>query len=49
LWLAYGALLAGRHWRALSGRRFAYSVMGMFGFLLLTFWGTNLLSKLHNQ
>jgi ABC-type uncharacterized transport system permease subunit len=49
LWAAYLSLLAGRWRMGLSGRRFAYGAAGVFGFLLLTFWGTNLLSRLHNQ
>jgi len=49
LWGAYLALLAGRWRLGLSGRRFAYGTTGVFVFLLLTFWGTNLLSKLHHQ
>ena len=48
LWALYLGLLVGR-WRfALAGRRFACGVIGMFAFLLLTFWGTNLLSTLHH-
>lgn len=47
LWLACLALLVLR-WRGLSPRRFAWGVSGMFLFVLLTFWGTNLLSPLHN-
>jgi ABC-type uncharacterized transport system permease subunit len=48
LWALYCALLLGR-WRfAFAGRRFACGVVGVFAFLLLTFWGTNLLSALHN-
>jgi ABC-type uncharacterized transport system permease subunit len=48
LWAFYLALLIGR-WRfAFAGRRFACGVIGVFAFLLLTFWGTNLLSTLHN-
>jgi ABC-type uncharacterized transport system permease subunit len=48
LWALYLALLVGR-WRfALGGRRFAWGVIGVFAFLLLTFWGTNLLSTLHH-
>jgi len=31
-----------------SSRRFATGVIGAFAFLLLTFWGTNLLSTLHH-
>ena len=48
LWALYLGLLVGR-WRfALAGRRFACGVIGVFAFLLLTFWGTNLLSTLHH-
>jgi ABC-type uncharacterized transport system permease subunit len=48
LWALYLTLLVGR-WRfALGGRRFAWGVIGVFAFLLLTFWGTNLLSTLHH-
>ncbi len=47
LWLACLALLILR-WRGLSPRRFAWGVAGVFLFVLLTFWGTNLLSPLHN-
>lgn len=48
LWALYLGLLVGR-WRfALTGRRFACGVIGVFAFLLLTFWGTNLLSTLHH-
>ena len=49
LWALYLALLITR-WRfSFIGRRFAYGVVGIFIFLLLTFWGTNLLSTLHHQ
>lgn len=47
LWLACLTLLVLR-WRGLSPRRFAWGIVGLFGFVLLTFWGTNLLSPLHN-
>ena len=48
LWALYLALLVAR-WRfAFRGRRFAGSVIGLFVFLLLTFWGTNLFSTLHH-
>jgi ABC-type uncharacterized transport system permease subunit len=47
LWLLYLGLMVGR-WRfAVSGRPFACGVIGIFAFVLLTFWGTNLLSGLH--
>jgi ABC-type uncharacterized transport system permease subunit len=48
LWALYLALLISR-WRfAQSGRRFAVGVIGAFAFLVLTFWGTALLSPLHH-
>ena len=48
LWVLYLALLVSR-WRfAQSGRRFAVGVIGAFAFLVLTFWGTALLSPLHH-
>jgi ABC-type transport system involved in cytochrome c biogenesis permease subunit len=47
LWLLYAALLFGRMRFALSGRRFAIGIIAAFLFLLLTFWGTSLLSTLH--
>jgi len=49
LWVLYLALLVSR-WRfAQSGRRFAVGVIGTFAFLLLTFWGINLLSAIHHH
>lgn len=48
LWVFYLGLLISR-WRfAQSGRRFAVGVIGAFAFLVLTFWGTALLSPLHH-
>jgi HemX protein len=48
VWLLYLALVVMR-WRfAQGGRRFALSALGSFVFVLLTFWGTNVLSPLHN-
>ena len=48
VWLAYlGLALA--FWKfAQRGRRFAWSAVIVFAFVLLTFWGTNLLSKIHH-
>src|SRR5204862_2605752 len=49
LWVLYLGVLISR-WRfAQSGRRFAVGVIGAFAFLVLTFWGTALLSPLHHQ
>ncbi|MBN2505146.1 MAG: cytochrome c biogenesis protein CcsA [Verrucomicrobia bacterium] len=47
VWLAYVVLLVMR-WRfARGGQRLAWGVAGTFVFVLLTFWGTHLLSPLH--
>jgi len=48
VWIIYLGLLIG-HWRnAPSGRRFAWGIIASFVFVLLTFWGINLLSPIHN-
>jgi ABC-type transport system involved in cytochrome c biogenesis permease subunit len=48
VWLIYLGLIVMR-WRfAQGGRRFALGAIGSFVFVLLTFWGTNVLSPLHN-
>jgi ABC-type uncharacterized transport system permease subunit len=48
VWLLYLALLV-LHWRfAQRGRRFAWGAVGVFAFVLLTYWGANLASPLHN-
>jgi len=48
LWALYFGLLLAR-WRfAQKGRRFAIGTIGIFAFVLLTFWGTNLLSPIHH-
>jgi HemX protein len=47
VWLLYAGLLAMR-WRfSQGGRKFAWGAVGSFSFVLLTFWGVNLLSKAH--
>lgn len=44
----YVALLVA-HWRfSPGGRKFAWGAVGGFAFVLLTFWGFNLLSGIHN-
>lgn len=48
MWVVYLALLVSRRALAPSSRRFTYGVIAVFVFLLLTFWGTNLLSPLHH-
>jgi ABC-type transport system involved in cytochrome c biogenesis permease subunit len=48
VWLIYLSLIVMRWKFAQGGRRFALGAIGTFAFVLLTFWGTNLLSPLHN-
>jgi len=48
VWLGCLAMLVSR-WRfAQRGRRLAWGAVAMFAFVLLTFWGSNLLSGIHN-
>lgn len=49
LWVLYAGLLFGHMRSIFRGRRFALGLIGIFVFLVLTFWGTNLLSTLHQQ
>ncbi len=48
VWLIYLGLIIMRWKFAQTGRRFALGAIGSFVFVLLTFWGTNALSPLHN-
>ena len=48
LWFLYAGLLFSRLKFDFAGRRFALGAIGVFVFVLLTFWGTNLLSPLHH-
>jgi len=48
VWLIYLGLIIMRWKFAQGGRRFAIGTIGIFAFVLLTFWGTNMLSPLHN-
>lgn len=48
VWLLYLSLLVMRWKFSQGGRRFALGAVGSFIFVLLTFWGSNLLSPLHN-
>jgi HemX protein len=48
VWFLYLGLIVMRWKFAQGGRRFALGVIGSFVFVLLTFWGSNLLSPLHN-
>ncbi|MBI4660878.1 MAG: cytochrome c biogenesis protein CcsA [Verrucomicrobia bacterium] len=49
VWMVYLGLLLMRWKFAQTGRRFVWGVVGTFAFVLLTFWGTNLLSGIHQQ
>ncbi len=48
VWLLYLALLVMRWKFSQVGRRFAWGTIAAFAFVLLTFWGTNLLSGIHH-
>lgn len=48
IWLFYLALLISRWKFGQGGRRFAWSAVGSFVFILLTFWGFLLLSPIHH-
>ena len=48
VWALYLTLLILRWGFAQRGRRFALGALGGFAFVLLTFWGFNLLSSIHN-
>ena len=47
VWALYLSLLLLHGRFAQSGRRFAWGAIGTFAFVLLTFWGVNLLSPAH--
>ena len=49
VWFTYNGLLLARWKSILRGRRFALWAIGSFIFVALTFWGTNLLSPIHNR
>jgi len=49
VWLMYSGLLMMRWKYAYSGRRFVQAAVWSFAFVLLTFWGTNLLSAIHQR
>jgi ABC-type uncharacterized transport system permease subunit len=48
IWLFYLALLIARWKFGQGGRRFAWSTLGSFAFIMLTFWGFLLLSPIHH-
>jgi ABC-type uncharacterized transport system permease subunit len=49
VWALYLALLIMRVKFSRGGRRFAWGAVIVFAFLLLTFWGSTLLSPIHHQ
>jgi HemX protein len=49
LWFIYTGLLVMRWYFRQGGRRFAWGAVGTFAFVMLTFWGTNLLSAIHQH
>jgi HemX protein len=49
LWFVYTGLLVMRWFFRQGGRRFAWGAVGTFAFVMLTFWGTNLLSVIHRH
>jgi ABC-type uncharacterized transport system permease subunit len=49
VWLIYLILLIARWHYAPGGRRLALSAVAVFAFIMLTFWGTNLLSPIHQS
>ena len=48
VWSLYFVLILMHGRFAQTGRRFAWGTIGSFAFVLLTFWGVNLLSPAHN-
>jgi HemX protein len=48
VWLMYLTLLLARTRFGQHGRRFAWGTIGTFAFVMLTFWGFNLLSDIHH-
>jgi ABC-type uncharacterized transport system permease subunit len=49
IWVFYLLLLVARWKFGQRGRRFAWSTLGSFAFIMLTFWGFLLLSPAHHQ
>ena len=47
VWCIYLGLLVMHSRFSQSGRKFAWGAVGTFAFVLLTFWGVNLLSPAH--
>ena len=49
IWICYLGILMGRWKFGQGGRRFAWSTLGSFAFIMLTFWGFLLLSPVHHS
>jgi ABC-type uncharacterized transport system permease subunit len=49
VWITYAVVLLLRLRRGWGARPLAWATVGSFVFVMLTFWGTNLLSPLHHQ
>ena len=49
VWGGYLVLLISHKRRKLTGRRYSLAAIGSFAFVALTFWGTNLLSRIHQS
>jgi HemX protein len=49
IWVFYLAILIAKWKFGQGGRRFAWSTLGCFAFIMLTFWGFLLLSPVHHQ
>jgi len=47
VWACYAALWGRHKFFGLAGRRFAWGLIGLFIFVMLTFWGIDLLSPVH--
>jgi ABC-type uncharacterized transport system permease subunit len=47
VWIMYAGLVVARLKLGLQGRRFALGSVLVFTFVILTFWGTNLMSSMH--
>ena len=48
VWSLYGLLLVLRWRHTLGARKLAWAAVGSFSFVILTFWGFNLLSDIHH-
>ncbi|MGC8743213.1 MAG: cytochrome C assembly family protein [Verrucomicrobiia bacterium] len=48
VWLLYVFIIILHKKFSIGPRRLAFSAIGSFAFILLTFWGFNLMSKIHN-